>query len=247
MSPGRYKKLALRVATYNIHKCRGLDGRIDTARIAAVLKPLKADIIALQEVVGPSIKITGQEAALALKLKMFPLLAPTNSYHGRLYGNAVLSHLPVSMHMIYDLSQSGREPRLCQRVDITLDGYTIHIYNVHLGTSATERSRQAKKLLSYITDENVRGPKILIGDFNEWKKGPATGYLNERLESIDLIPHLRWRKTYPGMLPIFHLDHLYYSGHVEIISVYVPRRWQALIASDHLPMLAELQIMVKDH
>ncbi len=247
MSPGRNKKLTLRVATYNIHKCRGLDGRVDTDRIAAVLKPLKADIIALQEVVGPSLKTAGQDETLALRLKMLHLLAPAHTYRGRLYGNAILSRLPVSMHTTFDLTQSGREPRLCQRVDVNLDGHTIHLYNVHLGTSAAERTRQAKKLLSCIADENVHGPKIVVGDFNEWKKGPATGYLNERLKSIDLMPHLAWRKTYPGMLPIFNLDHLYYSGHVEIKSLYVPRRWQALIASDHLPMLAELQIMVKDY
>ena len=246
MSPGRNKKLSLKVATYNIHKCRGLDGRIDTDRIAAVLKPLKADVIALQEVVGPSLKATGQEEALALKLNMQHLLAPAHTYRGRLYGNAVLSHLPVLRHITYDLTQPGHEPRLCQRVDISLYGHTIHLYNVHLGTSAAERARQARKLLSFIADENVHGPKIVIGDFNEWKKGPATGYLNERLNSIDLIPHLKWRKTYPGMLPVFHLDHLYYSGHVEILNLYVPRGWQALIASDHLPMLAELHILVRE-
>jgi endonuclease/exonuclease/phosphatase family metal-dependent hydrolase len=86
---------------------------------------------------------------------------------------------------------------------------------------------------------------ILLGDFNEWKKGPATDYLNDRLKNIDLLPHLKWRRTYPGLLPIFHLDHIYYAGHVEIVNLYVPRGWRALIASDHLPLLAELRITVR--
>jgi endonuclease/exonuclease/phosphatase family metal-dependent hydrolase len=247
MNRARNKKISLRVATYNVHKCRGLDGRADVARIAAVLKPLKADIIALQEVVGPSLKKPGQEEELAMRLNMVPLLAPARSCRGHLYGNAILSRLQVIRNMTYDLSYPGMEPRLCQRADVMLEGHTVHIYNVHLGTSAWERSRQAKKLVNYVSDDGVHGPKILLGDFNEWKEGPATGYLNDRLNSIDLIPHLTWRKTYPGILPIFHLDHLYYSGHVEILSLYVPRGWRALMASDHLPMLAELNILVKDH
>ena len=40
----------IRVATYNIHKCRGLDRRISPHRIAAVIRELDADVVALQEV-----------------------------------------------------------------------------------------------------------------------------------------------------------------------------------------------------
>ena len=42
----------LRVATYNIHRCRGLDGRTNPARIAEVIRAIDADVIALQEVIG---------------------------------------------------------------------------------------------------------------------------------------------------------------------------------------------------
>ena len=245
MSGMRQKQLSLRVATYNTHKCRGLDGRIDVARVASVLKPLKADVIALQEIIGPSVKKSGQEEELGMRLNMLPLLAPVRSYHGHLYGNAVLSRLRVSRHVIYDLTQQGYERRGCHRTDIILDGHTIHLYNLHLGLSGVERSRQVRKLISLIEDESVRGPMILLGDFNEWKKGPATDYLNDKLKNIDLLPHLKWRRTYPGLLPIFHLDHIYYAGHVEIVNLYVPRGWRALIASDHLPLLAELRITVR--
>ena len=43
----------LRIATYNIHRCRGIDGRTRPERIAAVLRDIDADVIALQEVIGP--------------------------------------------------------------------------------------------------------------------------------------------------------------------------------------------------
>jgi len=41
-----------RVATYNIHKGRGLDGRVRIERIAGVLEEIGADIVALQEVIS---------------------------------------------------------------------------------------------------------------------------------------------------------------------------------------------------
>jgi endonuclease/exonuclease/phosphatase family metal-dependent hydrolase len=246
MNSARKRQITLRVATYNIHKCRGLDGRTDSGRIGSVLRPLKADVIALQEVVGPGLKAPGQEEDLALKLNMLPLLAPARTYRGHLYGNAVLSRLPLTKHETFDLSLEGHEPRLCQCVDITIEGHTVHLYNVHLGTSSAERARQAKRLVSFVMDKHVRGPKIVVGDFNEWKKGPATELLDEKLKSMDLLPHLRWRRTYPGLLPVFHVDHLYYSGHVEIASLNVARRWPAFIASDHLPLVAELLISFKE-
>jgi endonuclease/exonuclease/phosphatase family metal-dependent hydrolase len=240
------RKLTIRIVTYNIHKGRGLDGRTDIKRIADVLKPLHADVIALQEVIGPGTKTAGQEEELGIRLGMLPILAAARTFRGHPYGNAVLSRLPVMRQTVCDLSLSGHEPRICQQLDISLEGHTIYFYNVHLGTSAQERARQAKKLISFVMDSHVRRAKILVGDFNEWLKGPATELLNSRLKSLDLIPHLRWQRTYPGILPVLHLDHLYYAGHVEVLKVHVCRRWPALIASDHLPIVAELAVMVKE-
>ena len=42
----------MRIVTYNVHKCRGLDRRVRPARIVSVLRDLDADIIALQEVLS---------------------------------------------------------------------------------------------------------------------------------------------------------------------------------------------------
>ena len=82
----------------------------------------------------------------------------------------------------------------------------------------------------------------MLGDFNEWTKGLATSTLNERLQSIDLRAHLRRRRTYPGVFPVLHLDHIYYEGQVEVVKVELPRTRLSLMASDHLPLVAELRI-----
>jgi endonuclease/exonuclease/phosphatase family metal-dependent hydrolase len=66
--------------------------------------------------------------------------------------------------------------------------------------------------------------------------------LNERLESIDLRAHLKRRRTYPGVFPVLHLDHIYYEGTMDVVGVELPRTRLSLMASDHLPLVAELKI-----
>ena len=238
----RKESLSLRIATYNVHKCRGMDGRIYPERIASILRALNPDVVALQEIVGPGPRGRGQEEELANRLGMASVLAPARTFRGHLYGNALLSRLPIRDHGIYDLTRDGHEPRFCQRVDIALQGHRIHIYNVHLGTTAGERNWQALQLIKILSDPIVDGPKILLGDFNEWRKGPATRLLSEKFKSLDLLPFLKWGRTYPGIFPIFHIDHIYYHGQLEILKVEVPRTWRSLIASDHMPLLASLRV-----
>jgi endonuclease/exonuclease/phosphatase family metal-dependent hydrolase len=83
---------------------------------------------------------------------------------------------------------------------------------------------------------------VVVGDFNEWTRGLATRMLSEKLQSIDLFAHLKRRRTYPGVFPILHLDHIYYEGRVEVTRVELPRTRKALIASDHLPLVADLRV-----
>jgi endonuclease/exonuclease/phosphatase family metal-dependent hydrolase len=239
------KPIRLHIATYNVHKCRGVDGRTRPSRIASVLKGLRADVVALQEVIGAGPDGRGQEEDIGAGLNMVSVLASARILRGHLYGNALLSRFPIDRHITYDLSQHGYEPRFCQRVDLLMEKHPIHIYNVHLGTSRAERSRQAAQLIRILEDPKVPGPKIVMGDFNEWHRGPASKLLSERLSSLDLAPFLQWRRTYPGFFPVFHLDHIYTQGSVEIIKVEVPRKWLCLVASDHIPMVAEVHIRIK--
>ncbi len=105
-----------------------------------------------------------------------------------------------------------------------------------------ERRHQATRLASFVRDRRTRGPKIVLGDFNEWTKGLATTMLTQSLESIDLFAHLKRRRTYPGFFPILHLDHIYYQGQVDIMRVQLPRTRKTLVASDHLPLVADLRV-----
>jgi endonuclease/exonuclease/phosphatase family metal-dependent hydrolase len=83
---------------------------------------------------------------------------------------------------------------------------------------------------------------VILGDFNEWMKGLATKTLSSLFESVDISRHLKRRRTYPGIFPVVHLDHIYYEGAVDVTGVEMPRTRKALMASDHLPLVANLRI-----
>ena len=240
MSEGRWR--TVRVATYNIHRCRGMDGRTRPDRTVAVLASLDADILALQEVIGAGPAGSGHAELLGAALGMGWVMASVRHLRGHQFGNVVLSHYPIRQHVQYDLSWRTCEPRCCQRADILVDDRTLHLFNVHLGTAYRERKDQAERLAKIVHDGRIAPPKILLGDFNEWSGGLATAALTSKLEAIDLSIHLRRKRTYPGILPFLHLDHIYYEGQVEIAGIEIPRTRKSMMASDHLPFLAELKV-----
>jgi endonuclease/exonuclease/phosphatase family metal-dependent hydrolase len=233
---------ALRIATYNIHRCRGLDGRTRPERIIGVLKAVDADVVALQEVVGAGPHGGGQAEELGAALGMGWIMSSARLLRGHQFGNMVLSRFPITQHVEHDLSWKTCEARRLQRVDVSVNGATLHVYNVHLGTALLERRHQAERLASIVTDRHVPGPKLVLGDFNEWMKGLVTSTLSARLNSVDLRDFLKHRRTYPGVFPLLHLDHIYYAGHLEIVGIELPRTRLSLVASDHLPLVADVRV-----
>jgi endonuclease/exonuclease/phosphatase family metal-dependent hydrolase len=116
---------------------------------------------------------------------------------------------------------------------------------VHLGTSFIERRYQARKLIgeSILSDATRPGPRVMLGDFNEWTRGLVTRLLNKHFQSGDIRLHLKRSRTYPGMLPIMHLDHIYFSDEaLELKYAELYRSRAALLASDHLPIFADFQL-----
>jgi len=234
----------LRVATYNIHRCRGLDRRTIPSRIVDVLAEIDADVVALQEVVGAGRRGAGHAQELGAALGMGWVMAPARLLRGHLFGNVTLSRFPIRHHTQFDLTWKTCEPRNAQRAELVVAGQALHIYNVHLGTALLERRYQAQRLTSFVHDRRIVGPKIVLGDFNEWLRGRAmaTAILTARLKSIDLYPFIGRRRTYPGIVPLLHLDHIYYEGQVDVRHVELPRSRTSLVASDHLPLVADLRV-----
>jgi len=237
----------VRIVTYNIHKCRGIDRRTDPLRIATVLRQLQPDVAALQEITdSPGDAKHEQAGVIAAQFAGYEWQFGSNRQHlGAAYGNMTLSRFPVRYWHNYDLTWKNRERRGCLRTDVEVaNGRVLHIFNVHLGTGFVERRQQGRKLASpdVLADAALTGPCIVVGDFNEWTRGLATKLMSGKFESVDIKAYARFGRTYPGLLPIFHLDHFYFDRRLVLKSYKVHRTRAALLGSDHLPLMAEFEV-----
>jgi endonuclease/exonuclease/phosphatase family metal-dependent hydrolase len=239
---------SIRIATYNVHKCQGLDRRVRPARIASVLREIDADVVALQEVVSVDGREHERHQArfIASELGYEFLIGECRRHHGGAYGNVTLTRLSVERVCNYDITWRGREPRGCLRTDLKLNeaGGMLHVFNAHLGTAFIERRFQGRKLVGgeVLGREDMKGPRVLAGDFNEWTRGLASRLLAEELESADVRRHLRRARTYPGALPILHLDHIYHDPALKLERLWLHKSLTALVASDHLPLVADFSL-----
>ena len=239
----------MRIVTYNVHKCRGMDRREHPHRIAEVLRETDADIIALQEVLSieGSSRERHQARFIAEELGMHYQLGENRRLHGGAYGNVILSRLPLRAAHNYDITWSGRERRGCLRADFAVEAgerkKLLHIFNIHLGTAFIERRHQARKLVSQeiLNNSELEGARVALGDFNEWTRGLASRLLASHLKSADVRHHLKRARTYPGVLPFLHLDHVYYDDSLELKRLTLHKSRTALVASDHLPLIADFQ------
>jgi endonuclease/exonuclease/phosphatase family metal-dependent hydrolase len=234
----------IRIATYNIHKARGLDRRVRVERIARVLDAIQPDIVALQEVVsheGRSIE-DHQAAYLAAQLGYSYAIGETRKHRGGVYGNVTLSRWTIEETRQADLSVPGREERGVLRTDIRLGHRLVHVFNAHLGTGHFERRRQARRLIGHdlLKALDLTGPRILLGDFNEWTRGLVSRTLSAEFHLTDLRVHLPRSRAYPMGLPLLNLDHIYFDPHFRVESARFHRSGLSLIASDHLPLVADL-------
>ncbi len=224
-----------------------MDGRTRVDRIARVIQELRADIIALQEVVrAPNGSPEDDQAAwLHAQLPGFNLAFGENRRHrSGAYGNAILSRYPIVEIDNYDLSWRGRERRGCLRADVQLPaGNILHVFNVHLGTAFLERRHQGRLLVSAsMLGRKVSGPRIVLGDFNEWTRGLATKLLSVHFESLRPKVLMGRARTYPGLIPVLHLDHIYFDRTLRLTKMSLDRSRRALLASDHLPLIADFEV-----
>jgi endonuclease/exonuclease/phosphatase family metal-dependent hydrolase len=227
------------VASYNIHRGVGLDRKRDLDRIAAVIAEMNPDVVGLQEVVRENgVAHADQAVYLSAALGMQVVMGETRRFGSGTYGNAVLTRLPVLSSVRCDLSCDGREPRGCLRVDLDLDHTAVHLFNCHFGLAFHERRAQLKLLAGFLQAADCEGPRLLVGDFNEWHRGPVTRGLRREFSS----PMRRMRRTHPALFPLFRLDRIYWDVELQGEEFHVHRSRLARVASDHLPVVARLRV-----
>lgn len=233
----------LRVMTYNVHGCGGMDGKVSTSRIARVIAHYEPDIVALQECYGA--KKGDQLRAIAAELKAQYHFPADLHLEQDDYGNAILSTHPMRLVKQGPLPTlpAGKpiEIRGAHWVALSLGGVEVNLVNCHLGLFSLERQRQAEALMGKEWLANVQGPHILLGDFNAFPSSSCYRILAERLhESQDAVAGHKPRNTFWGRYPVSRIDHIFSSRELKTLDVEIPRTHLTQLASDHLPLLAEI-------
>jgi endonuclease/exonuclease/phosphatase family metal-dependent hydrolase len=222
----------LAVATYNIHRCIGLDRRADPGRIVAVIREMAPDILALQEV--ESARAAHQPEYLSTATSYAVLLGPTLQRRDGHYGNALLVRHRILEVRWIDLSIPGREPRCALDMDLDIDGFPLRVITTHLGLSAAERTIQVTRLLEAVRSSFAH-PIVLLGDLNEWRPGANT---LRRLKRF--FGGSRTVRSFPARRPLLALDGIWARPISVLHDLQVHASPLARVASDHLPVRGTL-------
>lgn len=248
--------LRVRVMTFNIHHGEGTDGRYDLKRIASVIASAKPDIVALQETERFRQR-TGrddQPAELAHLLGMNHVFANVrdhrhdDNHHAAGYGNAILTRFPIVAHEHFDISFSGsREPRGCLHATVSVDGSPLHVFCVHLGLRTRERHYQMEQLLSdriVAHDKYGSGPKVLLGDFNNWWPVKSARMVDQLFRNACVVTGRRRLRTFGKRVSFLCLDYIFTSHDIDIADCTVVKTPLARVASDHRPLVCALSLPV---
>lgn len=243
--------MQLRVVSWNIHKgIGGADRRYRLERIIEILKSLSPDIAMLQEVAEdmPRSRFHDQPSALAEALDMKHLaFGPEHRFRMGGYGNAILSRWPLSDISRVDLTIGTKKKRgaLTARAHVRDPEHehqrSLVLVNMHLGLTGSERGLQLERFLASQPFAHLqrRTPVVLGGDLND-----VWGSLGPRY----LVPAGFGRcgsliNTFPAYLPVRPLDGVFVRGDLRTRGISVPRSSLAKQASDHLPLIADLDLV----
>ncbi|MFQ5843460.1 MAG: endonuclease/exonuclease/phosphatase family protein [Planctomycetota bacterium] len=245
--------MRIRVLSWNIHKgIGGVDRRYRPERTLRVISHYRPDLVLLQEVdegvrrssFHRQVDLLGD--ALGLRHRSY---GPNVRVRGGRYGNATLSHWPLTQVTNIDLTLRPKKRRgalytRC-RVRPGPRSRTLVVLNLHLGLAGFERFVQLKRLLGSASVSRLhrRTPVVLAGDFND-----LTGSLGPRLlRPAGFERAGRRRPTYPAFWPLRPLDGVFVRGDVVARRSLTSRMALAREASDHLPIVADLDLSPTNH
>ena len=244
---------AFRVMTYNVHRCVGAGGVDSIDDIASLCAEAQADIIALQELDAPETdEDEGVHHArdLSSRLKMQLLFCRTFRRGVGYYGHALLSRYPLELKRVTTFpAVEGRasEPRGAIWARAALgEGKTLDIISTHLGLSRKDRQLQSTELLgdSWLANPDLKRPCVLCGDLNA-VAGASSTYRRLASHLTDAQKALGGhspKATFPARLPVLRLDHVFVSKEIGVRGVKVPYDARSRRASDHLPLIVDLEL-----
>ncbi|MCA1660074.1 MAG: endonuclease/exonuclease/phosphatase family protein, partial [Verrucomicrobiaceae bacterium] len=238
----------LRVATYNVHGCVGIDGRRSETRIAEVIANFGADVVGLQELDVGRARSAGVDQArlIAEQLGWKSIFEPAMRHADEHYGNAIISRFPLRLHRVCNLDGRGtwycRETRVALWVEAETEHGLLHVVNTHFGLGRAEGFRQADQLASaeWIGGAVADLPLVMLGDFNSLPGWRAHRAVAKQLRDLRVELNSGAHRTFPTRFPLLAVDHILVNAALRPVSLRVQRDAVSRIASDHYPLVAEL-------
>jgi len=244
------------VASYNMHRAVGLDGRRDPHRVLKVLQEIDADIVALQEA---DKRIGGRGSTVPHELidthgmykpvhfgvrhkrplekarKHAERLLKVNTRNIGWHGNAILvkRHIGVLDCAVLDLPTF--EPRGAVMAELLIGDRPLRVVGMHLDLSGLWRRRQMRAILDAIADRAQLMPTVLMGDTNEWRT--FAGCLKDLEPEFHIVPT---GPSFHARRPVAALDRIIVHRDLNIEAAGVHMSHNARRASDHLPIWARL-------
>jgi endonuclease/exonuclease/phosphatase family metal-dependent hydrolase len=233
------RTVGMLVASYNVHKCVGVDGRFDPGRTSHVIREIGADVIALQEADTRFGERRGllDLAWMERETGLFPVpvsgVAKAHGWHG----NVILFREGL-VRDVHQIKLPGLEPRGALITELELkNGGVFRIIAAHLGLLHRSRHQQARMILDILRSREEH-PTVLMGDLNEWRLGDRSS-LNT-LAAVFGLPAAV--PSFPSRLPVLALDRIMANRPGLIESVETHDSPLARLASDHLPIKAMVKL-----
>jgi len=231
----------IRVATWNVHSCVGTDRRHDPARTAAVISELDADVVALQEFQYPAdIALETRTPVVLERLDRYECaLGPTLTRLTHSFGNVLLTRHPIRDLRRLDLSHQRREPRGALAATMDVHGVDLHVVATHLGLRPAERRLQVRRIMEHI-ETLSSGFLVVLGDFNDWLPGRSLVHVLDRRLGTAPPP-----RSFPVGFPLLALDRIWVQPRASLKRISVHATPVARLASDHFPVVADIDAVIR--
>lgn len=227
------------IASYNVHKCVGVDGKFDPSRISHVIREIGADVIALQEADTRFGERRGllDLAWMERETGLLPVpvsgVAKAHGWHGN-----VIFFREGLVRDVHQMKLPGLEPRGALMTELEFkDGSNLRVIAAHLGLLNRSRQQQARMILNILRAREEKST-VLMGDLNEWRLGDRSS-LNT-LATVFGLPAAV--PSFPSRLPVLALDRIMANRPGLIEKVMTHDSPLARLASDHLPIKAFINI-----
>jgi endonuclease/exonuclease/phosphatase family metal-dependent hydrolase len=239
--------IVLKIMSYNVHACKGRDGKVNPRRIASVIERHNPDILALQEIDANDTYHQAKEIANMLSMNYH--------YHSSvllktgLHGNAIFSRFNLKLIKRGSLPSLIGTPLLEKRgalwVEVNVHGRKVQVINTHLSLFPPEGMLQVKNLLGqdWLGHPACQAPVIFCGDFNSLINSRIFKTVSRAFHSIHFdAPRYQHLKTFPSYFPLGLVDHIFLGQGIKAVKIEAPNTHLEKTASDHLPLIVEVRL-----